>query len=132
MVTVDQLLRATVGMDGSDLHLKAGSPALVRKYGELIALDMPPLTSDEIRALAYSIITPAQIKRFEDEWELDAAYHIEALARFRVNCFIQRGDMGMVFRVIPLRIQTMEELSLPPVCRYFAERPRGLVLVTGP
>jgi twitching motility protein PilT len=132
MVSVDELLRITVETDGSDLHLKAGSPPLLRKYGELNPMDYPPLTSDQIRGLGYGLLTPPQIKRFEEEWELDSAYQIEGVARFRVNMFVQRGDIGVVFRVIPLRVQSMEELGLPPVCKYFAERPRGLVLVTGP
>jgi len=132
MVTIDELLTTTVKLDGSDLHLKADSRPLVRIYGELTPLDMPPLTREQVKDLAYSAITPAQVKRFEEEWELDSAYHIEGLARFRVNLFFQRADVSIVFRVIPLRIQTMEELGLPPICRYFAERPRGLVLVTGP
>ena len=132
MVTIDELLTETVNTDCSDLHLKADSAPLLRKYGDLNPLDMPPLSRDDVQNLAYSILSPEQIKRFEDEWELDAAYQIEGLARFRVNLFVQRGDVGIVFRVIPLRIQNMEELMLPPVCKYFAERPRGLVLVTGP
>ena len=132
MTTVDELLTTTVSMDGSDLHLKADSAPLVRVYGDLSPLDMPPLTAEQVKDLAYSILAPHQIKRFEVEWELDAAYQIDGLARFRVNLFIQRGDVGIFFRVIPLRIQTMEELMLPPVCKYFSERPRGLVLVTGP
>ncbi len=132
-VTIDQLLHTTVERDGSDLHVKAESHPLIRVYGELLPLEeYPVLSPDEVRDLAYSIMSENQRKRFDDEWELDMAYVIEGLARFRVNMFVQRGMVGIVFRVIPLKISTMEELMLPPVCRYFAERPRGLVLVTGP
>ena len=132
-VTIDELLRLTVERDGSDLHLKAGSEPLIRVYGELLPVqEVPPLSAAEVQELAYSIISDAQRKRFEEEWELDAAYVIEGFARFRCNLYIQRGKVGIVFRVIPIRISTMEELMLPPVCKYFAERPRGLVLVTGP
>lgn len=132
-VTIDDLLTYTVQADGSDLHLKSGSKPLVRKYGELLPTEsVDPLTPDQIRDLAYSIMSDVQRQRFETEWELDMAYVITGLARFRVNVFVQRGNVGVVFRVIPIRIQTMEELALPPVCKYFAERPRGLVLVTGP
>ncbi len=132
-LTIDDLLRMTVERDGSDLHLKAGSKPLIRIYGELLpAEELDPLTPKECRSLAYSIMSETQRQRFEEEWELDMAHVIPGLARFRCNMFIQRGQVGMVFRVIPIRIQTMEELALPPVCRYFAERPRGLVLVTGP
>lgn len=132
-LSVDDLLRMTVERDGSDLHLKAGSKPLIRIYGELMPVeDVGTMTPDETRQLAYSIMADFQRERFETEWELDMAHVIPGLARFRCNMFIQRGQVGMVFRVIPIRIQTMEELALPPVCRYFAERPRGLVLVTGP
>jgi len=132
-VTIDDLLHITVARDGSDLHVKAESHPLLRIYGELLPLEeVAPLSPDEVRELAYSIMSDAQRQRFDDEWELDMAYVIEGLARFRVNVFVQRGNVGIVFRVIPLKISSMEDLMLPPVCRYFAERPRGLVLVTGP
>jgi twitching motility protein PilT len=131
-MTVDELLHTTVEMEGSDLHIKADSPPLVRVHGDLFPLDHPPFTPEESRRLAYSVLTPQQIQRFEEDLELDLAYEIPGLARFRGNVLQQRNAIGIVFRVIPLRIQTMEELSLPPVCRYFSERPRGLVLVTGP
>jgi len=131
--SIDELLRVTVQKNGSDLHLKAESHPLIRVYGELMPLEeVAPLSSDDVRELAYSIMADFQRKRFDTEWELDMAHVIEGVARFRVNMFIQRGHVGIVFRVIPLKISTMEELMLPPVCRYFAERPRGLVLVTGP
>jgi twitching motility protein PilT len=131
-MTVDELLHKTVEMEGSDLHIKADSPPLVRVHGELFPLDHPPFTQEESRRLAYSVLTPQQIQRFEEELELDLAYEIPGLARFRGNVLQQRNAIGIVFRVIPLRIQTMDELNLPAVCRYFSERPRGLVLVTGP
>jgi twitching motility protein PilT len=132
MVTVDQLLTATVQMEGSDLHIKAESPPLVRVHGELFPLDYPPFTPEQSRELSFSILSPEQIERFEEDLELDLGYEIPGLARFRGNILQQRSAVGSVFRVIPLRIQTMEELNLPPVCRYYSERPRGLVLVTGP
>jgi twitching motility protein PilT len=131
-LTVDELLQKTVQMAGSDLHIKADSPPLVRVHGELSALELPALTAEESKRLAYSVLTPAQIQRFEEGLELDLGYEIPGLARFRGNVMQQRGQVGIIFRVIPLRIQSMEELNLPPVCKYFAERPRGLVLVTGP
>jgi len=131
-ITVDQLLTTTVEREGSDLHIKAESPPLVRVHGELYPLDMPPLTTEQSRELAFSVISPEQVARFEEDLELDFGYEIPGLARFRGNIMQQREAVGAVFRVIPLRIQTMEELNLPPVCRYYSERPRGLVLVTGP
>jgi twitching motility protein PilT len=131
-MTVDELLQKTVEMEGSDLHIKADSPPLVRVHGDLFPLDHPPFTPEESRRLAYSVLTPQQIQRFEEDLELDLSYEIPGLARFRGNVMQQRSAIGIVFRVIPLRIQSMDELSLPAVCRYFSERPRGLVLVTGP
>lgn len=132
MVTVDQLLYTTVHHLGSDLHIKAESPPLVRIHGDLIHLDMEPLTPDQSKWLAYSVLSDNQRARFEEDLELDFAYEIPGLARFRGNVYQQRGAVQAAFRVIPLHIQTIEELGLPPVCRYFSERPRGLVLVTGP
>src|SRR5436190_14749276 len=131
-ITVDQLLTTTVQMEGSDLHIKSESPPLVRVHGELYPLDLPPLTPEQAKELSYSILSPQQIEHFEEDLELDLGYEIPGLARFRGNVLQQRGAIGSVFRVIPLKIQTMEELNLPPVCKYYSERPRGLVLVTGP
>jgi len=131
-VLVDDLLRACVENDGSDLHIKADSPPLVRINGDLLQLDMEPLKPEEVRWLCFSILSETQRMRFDDEMELDFAYEIKGVARFRGNIFVQRGSMGAVFRVIPYRIKTMEELALPAICKKFAERPRGLVLVTGP
>ncbi len=129
---IDDLLRTAVERDASDIHIKADSPPLLRIYGELIPTDMPPLTPEDAKRLSYSVLTPQEREIFEKEWELDLGYEIEGLARFRVNLLVQRGMVGSVFRIIPFHIQTIEELGLPEVCRYFAERPRGLVLVTGP
>ncbi len=132
-MTIDELLTTVVNSDSSDLHLKADSYPLMRKYGDLLQMDQyPKITADQVRELAYSVLNEKQIERFEEEYELDFAYEIPGVARFRGNMFIQRGLPGCIFRVIPLRIKTIEEVGLPPVCRYFAERPRGLVLVTGP
>lgn len=131
--TIDDLLKATVAKNGSDLHVKSGARPLVRIFGDLLPMEEFPVLSPEyVHELALGMMQDFQKERFEKEWELDMAYVIEGLARFRCNVFIQRGNTGIVFRVIPIKIQTMEELNLPPVCRYFAERPRGLVLVTGP
>ncbi len=129
---IDDLLRAAVARDASDIHIKADSPPLFRVYGELIPTDLPPLSPDEARRLSYSVLSHGERELFEQAWEIDMGYHIDGLARFRVNVFVQRGNIGSVFRVIPLRIQTIQDLGLPEVCTYFAERPRGLILVTGP
>ena len=132
MVTIDQLLYSTVHYNGSDLHVKADSPPLVRIYGDLVQMDMEPLTADQTKWLCYSVLSDTQRSRFEEELELDFAYEIPGLARFRGNIYQQRNAVQAAFRVIPFHIKTMEELELPAVCKYFAERPRGLILVTGP
>ncbi len=131
-VHIDDLLKTAVDRDASDIHIKAESPPLLRIYGELIPMDLPALSEAEAKRLSYTILAPEERDAFEQDWELDLGYEIEGLARFRVNVFVQRGMTGSVFRVIPLHVQTIEELALPSVCTYFSERPRGLVLVTGP
>ncbi len=132
MVTVDQLLYTTVHHQGSDLHIKADSPPLVRIHGDLKQLEMEALTADQTKWLAFSVLSEIQRARFEEDLELDFAYEIPGLARFRGNIYQQRGCTQAAFRVIPLHIQTIDELGLPAITRYFCERPRGLVLVTGP
>ncbi len=117
---------------GSDLHLKAGSPPLIRIHGDLLQLDLDPLSEEEVRWLCMSPISDLQRRRFDEEYELDFAYEIKGVARFRGNLYVQRGCTGGAFRVIPYEIQTMEALNLPKVCKNFADRPRGMVLVTGP
>lgn len=134
MQQIDVLLRRCVEMNGSDLHLKTDTGKVyVRIYGDLHELeDVPPFTNEELRNALSSVISEAQIKRFDKELELDFAYEIEGLARFRGNMYQQRGFLQSVFRVIPLHIQSMEDLQLPQAAYNFIERPRGLVLVTGP
>ena len=110
---IDDLLRTAVDRDASDIHIKSGSPPLLRIYGELIPTDLPALSSDEAKRLSYSILTPQEREQFEKDWELDLGYDIEGLARFRVNVMVQRSMVGSVFRIIPLHVQTIEELALP-------------------
>jgi twitching motility protein PilT len=130
---VDDLLRMMIDRGGSDLHLTVGSPPGIRQRGEIVPVEgIRPLTSKDTQEMILSMLSEEQRKRFEVELELDFAYSIPGLSRFRTNVFQQRNSMGAVFRVIPLRIPTMQDLSLPKVCKYLAERPRGLVLVTGP
>ena len=129
---IDDLLKTAVERDASDIHIKAESPPLLRIYGELIPTDLPDLSPEEAKRLSFEILSPQERELFEKQWELDLGYEIEGMARFRVNLMVQRNMVGSVFRIIPLQVQTIEELALPEVCRYFSERPRGLVLVTGP
>ena len=131
-MTLTELLRVTVEMDGSDLHLATDTPPQVRVHGNLQRLAGAPLAPAETKALAYSVLTDAQKKRFEETQELDFAFGIRGLARFRGNMFGQRGAVGAVYRLVPEHIRGFRELDLPPVVATLAERPRGLVLVTGP
>jgi twitching motility protein PilT len=132
MATLMELLQMTVEMDGSDLHLATSSSPQVRVHGHLVRLDGPELTPAETKQLAYSVLTDAQKKRFEETLELDFSFGIKGLARFRCNLFNQRGAVGAVYRLIPHKIRSFQELVLPEVLATLAERPRGLVLVTGP
>jgi len=130
---VDDLLRLMLERGGSDLHLTVGSPPGIRQRGEIIGVEnMKPLSPRDTMDMLLGLLSEEQRRRFETELELDFAYSIPGVSRFRANIFQQRSSMGAVFRVIPIRIPTMEDLGLPKVCRYLAERPRGLVLVTGP
>lgn len=131
-MTLLELLRLTVDLQGSDLHLATDTPPQVRVHGELQRLTGPALTAADTKALAYSVLTDGQKKRFEEAQELDFSFGVAGLARFRGNMFHQRGAVGAVYRLIPETIKSFHELNLPPVIATLAERPRGLVLVTGP
>ena len=131
-MNLPELLRATLDLGGSDLHLSIGSPPQVRVDGHLRRLDLPDLTPDVTKALAYSVLTDAQKKKFEEFWELDLAFGLRGVGRFRCNVFNQRGAVGAVLRLIPEKIRSLEELGMPAVLSELADRPRGLVLVTGP
>jgi len=132
-MTLPELLKMTVDLGGSDLHLTTNSPPQVRVDGALRPLaDLPPLGAAETKQLAYSVLTDAQKKRFEESQELDLAFGIRGLARFRCNVFNQRGAVASVYRLIPETIRGFEELNLPKILATLSERPRGLVLVTGP
>ena len=132
MATLPELLKTLVEMDGSDLHIMTNTPPQVRVHGKLRRLDMPVLNAAETKQLAYSVLTDAQKKRFEESMELDFSFGMRGLARFRCNVFNQRGAVAAVYRVIPERIKGFQELGLPAVIASLADRPRGLVLVTGP
>jgi len=130
---VDDLLRLMLQRGGSDLHLTVGSPPGIRQRGDIVPVeDMKPLTPRDTMEMILGLLSEEQRRRFETELELDFAYSIPGVSRFRANVFQQRNSMGAVFRVIPIKIPTMDELGLPKVCRFLADRPRGLVLVTGP
>src|SRR5436309_10906584 len=132
MATLPDLLKTTVELNGSDLHLTTDTPPQVRVHGELQRLPLPVLTPAETKALVYSVLTDAQKKRFEESLELDFSFGIRGMARFRCNVFNQRGAVGAVYRLIPEKIRPFADLGLPAVLATLADRPRGLVLVTGP
>jgi twitching motility protein PilT len=132
MATLPELLGVLVDQNGSDLHLTTNSPPQIRVDGKLRQLDLPPLNPSETKQLAYSVLTDQQKKRFEETMELDFSFGIRGLARFRCNVFSQRGAVGAVYRLIPEKIKGFNDLGLPAVIANLAERPRGLVLVTGP
>jgi twitching motility protein PilT len=127
-----EVLLEVMHQGASDLHLTAGSPPMLRKRGELMPLDYPPLTPQVVREIVYSILTNDQRQRLETDWQIDLAYSIPGRARFRVNAFFQRASMGAAFRLIPQDMPALDSLGLPPVLRDFTKKPRGLVLVTGP
>jgi twitching motility protein PilT len=117
----------------SDIFFKAGSPPMMRVDGKITNLgDYPELTGEDCESLAYSIMTHEQIGRFERRHELDLAFTLEGVARFRANIYQQRGTIGMVLRIIPLNIYTLDQLGMPPAVADLARQRQGLVLVTGP
>jgi twitching motility protein PilT len=131
--TLSELLKRMVDSGGSDLHITTNSPPRIRLHGELKPCeDLPVLGPADTKQLAYSILTDAQKHRFEENLELDFSFGIKNIARFRGNLFNQRGAVAGVFRVIPFEIKSFEQLGLPAVLRKMCEKPRGLILVTGP
>ncbi|QUW00009.1 type IV pilus twitching motility protein PilT [Chloracidobacterium sp. MS 40/45] len=131
-LTIDTLLALACSKGASDLHLKAGSHPFVRVNGELMPLvDVPRLSPEDTLAMAFSIMNNRQKQRFKDACEVDIAYGVSGLGRFRCNVFQQRGAVGMVFRVIPMTVRTVSDLQLPTVIEKIADERRGLVLVTG-
>jgi twitching motility protein PilT len=132
MATLPELLKTVVDLQGSDLHITTQTPPQIRVHGRLQMLDLPPLGPSDTKALAYSVLTDAQKKRFEETLELDFSFGIRGIARFRCNLFNQRGAVAAVYRLIPEQIKSFHDLGLPSIIGTLAERPRGLVLVTGP
>ena len=132
-LAVNDFLLRILDLDGSDLHLTAGRPPMVRVHGSMQTLtEFPELTASELRRLVYSILTQKQREKFEAELELDTSHSIPGKGRFRLNVFLQRDSVGAVFRVIPYEIVPLESLGLPDAVAEFASLPRGMVLVTGP
>src|SRR6202051_3015122 len=132
-LNIDDLLRRAVEQKASDLHLKVGNHPYLRVDGVLNPItEVPRITPEEMLSMAFSMMTNRQKQKFKETAELDMAYGVAGLGRFRVNVFQQRGNVGMVLRVIPTKIRTIEELDLPRAVETICEEQRGLVLVTGP
>ncbi len=131
-IALSDLLRKMIELGGSDLHITTNSAPMVRVHGVLRPLEYPEMTPAETKQLAYSVLTDAQKHRFEETLELDFSFGIKGLSRFRANIYNQRGAVGAVFRSIPYEIRSFEELSLPGVITTLCDKPRGLILVTGP
>jgi twitching motility protein PilT len=133
LLSIDDLLTVIVERNASDLHLTAGSPPVIRVNGRLERLpDRDELTPEQIRTLMYRILSTEQQKTLETKRQIDFSHSIPGLARFRVNAYYQRDSIGAAFRLIPDVIKTLDQLGIPPKLYELADKPRGLVLVTGP
>ena len=132
MANMHQLLKAMIEKGASDLHITTGTAPQLRIDGKLHPLRMPPLSPPETKQLCYSVLTDSQKHQFEEKNELDLSFSVQKLSRFRGNVFVQRGNVAGAFRAIPFKINSFEELGLPKIVAELAEKPRGLILVTGP
>lgn len=131
-VSFHQLLNVVMENDASDIHIVAGAPPMIRIDGKLVPIKHAPLTPTETKDLCYSVLTDSQKHKFEENWELDFSFGMENMGRFRGNVFMQRGAVSGAFRMLPHNMRSMKELGLPPVINKLAQKPRGLILVTGP
>src|SRR6201989_124143 len=131
--SIDELLERMVEANASDLHVTTGTPPAIRVRGEVERLEgFDPLHAEQTQQLLYRILSSEQQKHFEINRQLDFSYSIPGLARFRVNVYFQRESIGAAFRLIPTELKTLEELGIPESLHVLAEKPRGIVLVTGP
>jgi twitching motility protein PilT len=131
-VNLHQLLRVMIEKGASDLHITTGTPPLLRIDGSMVPLRLPPLGPIDTKQLCFSVLSEEQRAHFEKHNELDLSFGVKALSRFRANIYMQRGAVAGAFRAIPFKILSFDELGLPPILADFANKPSGLVLVTGP
>ncbi len=131
-LNLQALLKAMTDKGASDLHITAGSPPRLRIDGDLVKLQTEPLTPVDTKTLCYSVMNDAQKLRFEEDLEIDFSFGIRNMARFRANVYMQQACVAGAFRVVPYQIIPLEDLGMPPVVLELCDRPRGLVLVTGP
>ena len=129
---IEELLELTVREKASDLHISANLPPVLRISGNLMRTEYPPLSSDDVESLLFPILSNEQRRTLEQVWELDMSYGIHGLGRFRVNIYKDKGSYAAAFRTINSVAPKFEELGLPPIVQKITERPRGLILVTGP
>jgi twitching motility protein PilT len=132
MARIDSFFKFMMEQKASDLHLSTGNQPMLRIHGDLVRIDAPPLESDDLKALVYEIAPETKIKTFEETGDVDFGYEYPGFARYRANFLNQKNGIAAVFRLIPSKVLTMEELGLPPVLKRFANLKKGLVLVTGP
>jgi twitching motility protein PilT len=130
-IQIKSILQRMIELEASDLHLKVGLPPSARVHGQLVRLDFPAPTPKDMTDIVQHVLTPAQREQFETTREVDFAFGVPGLARFRANFYVQRGSVAMVYRQVPVDIRPLGELGLPPVVRDLAMAPRGLILVTG-
>src|SRR5580693_6484607 len=131
-INLHQLLRTMIEKGASDLHITTATPPLLRIDGSIVPLRLPPLSAIDTKQLCFSVLTEEQRAHFEKHNELDLSFGVKGLSRFRANIFTQRGAVAGAFRTIPFKILTFDELGLPAVVTEFANKPSGLILVTGP
>ena len=129
---IEDLLKELMDRKGSDLHISNGLPPVIRLDGKLVRLDYEPLTSEGVEALLFPMMSNEQRRKLEQEWELDFSYGVEGIGRFRVNFYKDKGSYAAAFRTIATTAPQLEELGMPPIVTTIADKPRGLVLVTGP
>ena len=132
VVEISELLEKLVKDGGSDLHISSNLPPAIRIDGKLKRMDYPPFSPDDVENLLFPMLSNEQRRRLEQEWELDFSYGIEGLSRFRVNFYKDKGNYAAAFRTITSKVPTFDQLGLPEIVRTTAEKPRGLILVTGP
>ncbi len=128
---IKKILKEMISRGASDLHLKVATPPVLRINGTLVQADYTPPSVQDMVAMAQQILTPSQRETFENTREIDFAFGVPGVARFRANFYVQRGSVAMVFRHVPVEIKSTDELGLPPVVKTLAMKPRGLILITG-
>lgn len=132
MAAIDELFKIMVQQNASDLHIASGAPPYLRLHGNMVPMNYRDLSNQDVQSLIFEILTEKQKKSFVEKWELDMAYMVSGVGRFRCNIFMQRKGLAAVFRIIPEKIKTPQELNLPPAILDLINCDKGLVLVTGP